>query len=423
MNSATLVTLLNTLGLWPEEEPLQRTVLELSGTLPDGKQLAGELIQRDLLTPYQANLLLTGKGQQLVVGPYRILQRLGEGGMGQVFKARNQKWHRVVALKVIRPERVTNPVAVERFRREVRAAGPLLHPNIVRGYDADQADGTYYFAMQYVPGTDLSKLVKQGGPLPIAQACNFIYQAAQGLQHIHDNRLVHRDIKPSNLMIGGPDPALPGQANVVRILDLGLARLMEDDETAPDSRRGALTQMGAVMGTADYMSPEQARDSRLVDARSDIYSLGCTLYFALCGRPPFPGGTALEKMLHHQLDEPDAVEQLRPEVPPTLAHVLRRMMAKQPEARYQQADAAAADLKPLFIDAAPMAIPVTDDEPEAPSLAHFAFDPDAPVTPRLGHGPQLLRPMTWGNWLWVAITGVAALTLLVIGLVVRALTR
>ena len=198
MNSVTLITQLRSLGLWPEDEPVRQGILELSQRLPDGRALAGELIRRDLLTPYQANLLLTGKGEQLVVGPYRILQRLGEGGMGQVFMARHQNTHRIVALKIIRPERLTNRNALERFLREVQSAARLSHVNIVRAYDADEAQGLFYFAMQYVAGVDLSRLVKQAGRLPISQACNYIYQAAQGLQHIHDNGLIHRDIKPSS---------------------------------------------------------------------------------------------------------------------------------------------------------------------------------------------------------------------------------
>ncbi len=433
MDSNTLVTQLRTLGLWPEQEPQQRHLLELSQRLPDGRVLARELIRHDLLTPYQANLLLTGKGQQLVVGPYRVLERLGEGGMGQVFKARHGRVGRIDAVKIIRPERVTNAIALQRFLREAAAAAKLSHPNIVRAYDVDQFGELYYFAMQYVPGTDLSRLVKQHGPLPITQACNFIYQAAQGLQHVHDHGLVHRDIKPSNLMIGAPETAGPApasrtavrQANVVKILDLGLARLLDDEEPAAGDGRPALTKLGTVLGTADYLAPEQARDSRLADARSDVYSLGCTLYFALTGRPPFPGGSAIEKMMHHQLDEPEPVEQVRPEVPPALAWVVRRMMARQPDQRYPQAGAAAADLLPLFIDAPP-APPVPVAEAAAPALSEFAFDLDEPPAPRSKTGPQLWQPATWGNWLWVAVAGLGALALVLLGLVlllVRALSR
>jgi eukaryotic-like serine/threonine-protein kinase len=432
MDSPTLVSQLAATGLWPEDEPTRSRLLDLSRRLPRARDLARQLIQLDLLTPYQANQILTGKAQALVVGPYRLLERLGEGGMGQVFKARHRSLGRVVALKVLRPDRVNNAVAVQRFYREVEVAARLSHLNIVRAYDAGEADGAHFFAMQYVPGKDLSRLVKERGPLPVARACDSIWQAAHGLQHIHEHGLVHRDIKPSNLMVtetaetlpadDTPGPATMTAPGTVKILDLGLTRLGEDPG---GEARPALTRLGVVMGTVDYMSPEQGRDSRDVDIRSDIYSLGCTFYWALTGQPPFPGGEALEKLLKHQLEEPEPVERLRPDVPPGVSAVLRRMMARRPEDRYQTPAEVAEALEP-FCQAEPPVAVGPQPVPVAPVVP-------VPVTPALpeppsGDGPVLLlRPEAVphrgqpaaGAWVWVAATGVLVGVLLALLLTLR----
>src|SRR3954462_10272455 len=190
----------------------------IQARFPDPKALAGELIRRGWLTPYQANQLLQGRGQELLLGSHFLLERLGEGGMGQVFKAKNWKLGRIVALKLIRKERLDNPDAIRRFEREVRSAAALSHPNIVLAHDADQIGGTHLLVMEYVEGTDLAKLVNKNGPLPVPQACEYIRQAALGLQHAHERGMVHRDIKPANLL-------LTANGSVVKILDMGLARL------------------------------------------------------------------------------------------------------------------------------------------------------------------------------------------------------
>jgi serine/threonine-protein kinase len=305
---------------------------------PEPRSLAKELMQRGWLTAYQINQLFRDNAAGLVLGQYLLLERLGEGGMGQVFKARHQRLERIVALKVIRPERLTGPESVQRFQREARAAGRLHHPNIVAVYDADEVNGTHFIAMEYVEGADLAQLVKQRGPLPLPEACDSIRQAALGLQHAHERRLVHRDIKPHNL--------LRTSKGVVKVLDMGLARL-HNAADGGDGSTEALTREDAVMGTPDYIAPEQAVSSHSVDIRADLYSLGCTLYFLLAGKPPFFGGSLTEKLLKHQLDEPHPIEVLRPDVPPGLAAIVRKLMAKRPEQRYRTPAELAAALTPF----------------------------------------------------------------------------
>lgn len=261
------------------------------------------------------------------MGSFVLLERLGEGGMGQVFKARNWKTDRIVALKLIHKDRLKNSTsAVKRFEREIRAAAQLDHPHIVRAVDADQIEGVYLFAMELVPGIDLAQHVKAFGPLPVARACAYIRQAVLGLQHAFEKELVHRDIKPSNLLL-----ATPG--DIIKVLDLGLARSSGADADCDAS--STLTQEGLVMGTPDYLAPEQALDAHAADIRADLYSLGCTFYFLLTAQAPFSGGGTLDKLIRHREQEATPVERLRPDVPPAVAAVIRRLMAKRPDDRYQ----------------------------------------------------------------------------------------
>jgi serine/threonine protein kinase len=308
-----------------EPQQLDELTSDLGAHASDPRTLARDLIQRGWLTAFQANLLLQGRGQELLLGSYVLLERIGAGGMGQVFKAKNWKLGRIVALKVIKKERLANEDAVRRFHREIRAAAQLSHPHIVMAYDADEVHGTHFFAMEYVEGTDLAKLVKQHGPIPAPQACDWIRQAALGLQHAHECGLVHRDIKPHNLLL-----TVQG---VVKVLDMGLARLQPVGDDTDLS--GTMTGEGVVMGTPDYMAPEQAEESHTVDGRADLYSLGCTLYHLLTGHVPFPGGTLYQKLQKHHVEQPPSIEQERPEVPAAVTEVVRKLMAKRPEDRYQ----------------------------------------------------------------------------------------
>jgi len=266
------------------------------------------------------------------VRDYRLLQKLGEGGMGTVYKALHTQLDKVVALKVLSPERMKNAQAVARFKREMKAVGKLSHPNIVAAFDAGEADGTHYLVMEYVRGIDLSGLLRQHGPLPIADACELVRQAATGLAYAHQNGLVHRDIKPSNIMLtsasGGREPgdrashqpAYAGRspAPTLKILDMGLALL--DDFQSNENRE--LTTTGQLMGTVDYMAPEQGSDSHEVDIRADTYSLGATLYKLLCGQAPFAGkqyDTPVKKLMALATKPATPIGERRPEVPQGLS--------------------------------------------------------------------------------------------------------
>jgi serine/threonine protein kinase len=268
---------------------------------------------------------------------YRVLGLVGQGGMGAVYRAEHRRMERLVALKVIHPRFMKNPSVVQRFHQEVRAAARLHHPNIVTAHDADQAGGLHFLVMEYVEGTSLADLVNRS-PLPAAEACEYIRQAALGLQHAHEQGMVHRDIKPHNLMLQTSGEALmPGRhGRLVKILDFGLARLQRttDVPASGNDLAPALTGAGAVMGTADYIAPEQAADPRAADIRADIYSLGCSLFHLMTGRPPFPNGTVVEKLAQHATTPAPAVNSVFPEVQSELAAVTARMMAKAPADRY-----------------------------------------------------------------------------------------
>ncbi len=297
---------------------------------------------------------------ELVLGPYRVLERLGAGGMGHVYKAEHLLMNRTVALKVLAgdlpgpgpdsgsgrgttgdgrsPGTGPDPLARERFFQEIRAAARLSHPNIVTAYDAAEADGLLFLVMEYVEGTDLNRLVSTSGPLPVAAACEVVRQTALGLQYAHERGLVHRDVKPSNLMLTNDHGSQPAGFGLVKLLDFGLARLSGPAPAAEGSR-------WELAGTPDYMAPELGQDSRSADPRSDLYSLGCTFHYLLCGQAPFPGGAWTEKLIRHRLDEAPAVNALRPEVPATVAEIVRRLLAKVPEDRFPSAAALAIELR------------------------------------------------------------------------------
>ena len=320
-----------------DNERLQRALLEFTpsgGVNETAVQLADRLIAANLLTRWQADKLLQGKHRGYFLGKYKLLSLLGKGGMSSVYLAEHLLMRRQCALKVLPAKRVGDSSYLERFHREAQAAASLDHPNIVRAYDVDhQQDGNrqiHFLVMEYVEGSSLQDLVPEKGMTSFLDAAEYARQAALGLQHAHENGMVHRDIKPGNLLV---DPN-----GVVKILDLGLARFFKVDE---GSEALTLRHDEKVLGTADYLAPEQALDSHSVDSRADLYSLGCTLYFMVTGQPPFIEGTLAQRLLAHQVKTPPTVESLRPDIPISLAVIIRKMMEKRPADRY----ATAADLE------------------------------------------------------------------------------
>ena len=358
---------------------------ELAPLGDDPQVLMRHLLHRNRLTLYQLRKVLHGKSAELFVGPYVVTDKLGEGGMGKVYRARHARTGREVALKIVRSNLLANPTVRRRYEREVKAATLLQHPNIVSVFDADEVEGRVFLAMEFVDGIDLSRLIREHGVLPVPEACEYVRQAALGLHHAHEQGLVHRDIKPSNIIVSGerhiPDATGPA---FVKILDMGLVREAGFDGGGDGAMD--LTRAGTVVGTPDYMSPEQAKDSRTVDRRSDLYSLGSAFYFLLTGKPPFHQGTAIEKLLKHQVDPPPPLQAARPDVPAALAVIVARLMAKAPEERYQTAAELAARLAPLT--AYTEGIEVTVTPPPRPAVP----PPPTPSSPSAFYAPPSTMP-------------------------------
>jgi serine/threonine-protein kinase len=334
--------------LLSEEEMV--AVEQEARTLERGKLLARALVERGVLTRFQAELLLAGRTKGFILNQYVVLDQIGVGGMGRVFKARHSAMGRIVALKVLSASLVKTDRAQELFQREARACARLLHPNIVAAYDFNHVGNRHFLVMEYVDGPNLEQLVRKQGPLPIGLACDYIRQAANGLQCAFNLGMIHRDIKPANLLLQRTSNDGQPTHGIIKLTDFGLARLSETGSLAgPEGAGALLIRDNSVMGTPDYLSPEQARDLHQTDIRSDLYSLGCTFYYLLTGSVPFPGGTTLEKLVRHGVQEPTPVEHLRLDVPQEVATIVQCLMAKNPADRFQKPAELAEALAPFAV--------------------------------------------------------------------------
>jgi len=328
-----------------DEEQLARAT-EAAGQADDVRSLARSLVRGHLLTLWQANQLLAGRCT-FRLGKYKLIDLLGSGGMGRVFFAEHTTMNRHVALKIISKQLGRDPASLKQFLTEARAIAALDHPNIVHAYSVDNEGDRYYIVMEFVEGQDLQRMVEAEGPLDCDRAAGYIRQAADGLAHAHGRDMIHCDVKPANLLVNKQD--------VTKILDMGMARLIgrgKDGGSEKDER---------LLGTVDYLAPEQAIESPDLDHRVDVYSLGCTFYFLLTGRPPFPEGTLHERILKHQNQQPEKITKLRKDVPDDLVEVCEKMMAKAPDDRYQSAD----EVSQALADCHVAEVILEPDEPEA----------------------------------------------------------
>lgn len=308
-------------------------------------EFAERLVAAGQLTRFQADKLLHGRWRGfLIAGKYRLLERLGSGGMGAVYLCEHLTMGRRVALKVLPLQQAEDPVSLKRFYREARAVARLDHPNIVRAFDLDHEDNLHFLVLEYVDGSNLHDFVRRNGPVSPTRAADFLRQAALGMAHAHEVGLVHRDIKPSNMLLD--------RSGCVKILDMGLAQFFGEEHS--DFVREF--ESGFVIGTADYLAPEQAISSQ-VDTRADIYSLGCSAYFLLTGRSPFQDGTSHQKMLWHQVRMPKPLSTYRSDLPRELVEIIGKMMEKEPGRRYPNPLALAAALEALVPETLPPPAP------------------------------------------------------------------
>ena len=317
------------------------------------RRLARQAVQQSFLTLWQAQQLLAGRTSGFRVDRYLLLELIGQGGMGRVYLARDTRLNRLVALKILAPERMNNSRAVERFKREARVGAQLQHENLVRIYDFGQSNGRFFLVMEYIEGKTIGALITAQGPMPAPTAARLTWQIALGLEHAHRKGLIHRDVNPYNVLVT--------HEGIAKLADLGLAIDLAEDER--------VTREGATVGTFDYVAPEQARHSHAADIRSDIYSLGCTLYHMVAGQVPFPSPSLPEKLFAHQALEPTPLNQLIPDIPADFVEVVQRMMRKLPDERYATPLQVAQALEPFFEDyprvrdGEPVPVPLIIDEP------------------------------------------------------------
>jgi serine/threonine protein kinase len=363
-----LIQLIRKSGMIDEQkmhEYLQRR--EFGRGLPeDPREFADELINDGVITYFQSEQFMLGKWRGFTIGKYKLLERVGVGGMGQVFLCEHMFMKKRVAVKVLPPAKAEQPAALGRFYREARAAGSLQHPNIIRTHDIDQDGNLHFIVMDYINGSNLLDTVKKFGPMDVGRATHTVKQVADALDYAFRSGIIHRDIKPGNVLVDHR-----GQAHV---LDMGLARFFKDHSDQLTIKYDDKI----VLGTADYVAPEQVANSHAVDIRADIYALGATFYFLLAGHPPFPTGTVSQKLLWHRTKEPTPIRQVRPEVPEELAQILARMMAKEPKARYQTPAQVAAELAAWVPAEVPA--PAAEELPQlSPAVMQLLADEIAPA--------------------------------------------
>jgi serine/threonine protein kinase len=351
----------------------------------DPARFAAWMVQHKYVTEYQATLLARGHADSFFLNDYKILDRLGKGRMAGVYRARH-RLGQIVAIKVLPPSKARDPLLLGRFQREARLTLKLKHPNIVRAFQVGVCGDLHYLVMEHLEGTTLEEVLHRRDRLSPPEAARLIHQALGGLQHIHEQGLVHRDLKPANLMLIPP----PGEGSTlgctVKILDIGLGRALFEEGMMHEPPDPNLTGEGVLLGTPDYMAPEQARDARATSIRADIYSLGCVLYHLIAGQPPFPDTNIISQMIRHASEVPRPLRDFNPAVPHGLQQIINWMLAKDPAARYATPERAAQALEVFLAAGAPPSSPELD-----PSMASFLSwlddegkkEPDGPASPDL----------------------------------------
>ena len=361
-----------------------------SAGLEDRDALGDFLEQIGLITAFQAGELRNKRIADLVMDNYLILDRLGEGGMGTVFRARHKRMRRVVAIKVLNPEIQENPDHLQRFQREIETLARLNHPGVIQAYDADFGPSGFFLVLEFVEGSDLDGIVRKHGPLPISEAIDAMIQSAKALQYVHDQGMVHRDIKPQNLMRNR-------QGNI-KVADLGLVRLAEADSTDDNNKQG-LTQQFTIAGTLEFMAPEQAENTSGVDNRADIYSLGCSFYYILTGKNIYTGKSVMDKLMAHMTHPIPNLRESRTDVSDTLQAIFTKMVAKTVDQRYQSMNEVIEDLENIkkvekVSKVAPSNIVLNPQIPNAGTDTGTAFfdNPNAKRTVEESEGTLIFNP-------------------------------
>jgi serine/threonine protein kinase len=378
----------------------------------DPEILAEQFVKAGKLSRFQAGKLLAGSAMGLVLGPYQVLAPIGRGGMGTVYLACDKRDSRLLALKVLPPKRARKEERLlARFRREMDLCLRVSSPYLARTFAVGVELGVYFIAMEFVPGKDMSRVVQEQGPLTVPRAARLFAEVASALAHAHEQGVVHRDLKPSNIRVTPNDHA--------KVLDLGLA-LIEGEDVGD---REVVGGYGYVVGSMDFIAPEQTYDATDVDGRADLYALGCSLYFALTGRPPFPGGTSKEKILRQRTEDPAILTERNPEVPARFGELVHRLMAKKPEQRPQSAEAVRRELLAWVPAGEVRPLDQADDTNyrlAVASLQTAAVDGEVVPVPELAEVPGGFAPPAL---VWVAGGLVAAWLLLMVVVMVLMLFR